>query len=106
MPLTAKSEPWDADSPYYYIALAVAGAVAGAAVPKPLWAHYLGAVLGQAAYVLAFLKHGALFVLGLGFLAAFSLIFIAAAAIAAALRGFMARPTSPEDKGEQRPGRE
>lgn len=26
-PLTAKSEPWDASGPYYFVALAIAGAV-------------------------------------------------------------------------------
>jgi len=35
---------------YYFAGLAVAGAVSGVVVPKHLWAHYLGAVLGQAAY--------------------------------------------------------
>jgi hypothetical protein len=86
IPITGKSEPWDAESPYYFVALAVAGVVSGAVVPKPLWAHYLGAVLGQAAYELAFLKLGPLFVVGLVFLAAYSLIFLAAAAIVASLR--------------------
>jgi hypothetical protein len=46
IPVTGKSEPCDADSLYYFVALAVAGVVSGAVVPKPLWAHYLGAVLG------------------------------------------------------------
>jgi hypothetical protein len=86
IPVTGKSEPWDADSPYYFVALAIAGAVSGAVVPKPLWAHYLGAVLGQAAYGFAFLKLGPLFVVGLVFLAVYSLVFVAAAAIVASLR--------------------
>ena len=67
--MTGRNEPWDADSPYYFVALAVAGAVSGAVVPKHLWANYVGAVLGQAAYELAFLKLGPLFILGLVFLA-------------------------------------
>lgn len=86
IPVTGKSEPWDADLPYYFVALAIAGAVSGAVVPKSLWAHYVGAVLGQAAYELAFLKLGPLFVVGLVFLAVYSLIFVAAAAIVASSR--------------------
>ena len=85
-PVTGKSEPWDASGPYYFAALAVAGAVAGALVPRHLAAHYLGAILGQAAYELAFLPLGALFIPGLAFLAAYTTIFLGAAAIAAALR--------------------
>ncbi|HEU0259445.1 MAG TPA: hypothetical protein VFR57_08525 [Burkholderiales bacterium] len=86
MPLTGKMEPWDAESPYYFVALAVAGAVSGAIVPRHLWAHYLGAVLGQTAYELAFLKLGPLFPLGLVFLAGYSLIFLASAALVASFR--------------------
>ena len=66
--------------------LVVAGAVSGAVVPKHLWAHYVGAVLGQAAYELAFLKLGPLFILGLVFLAVYNIIFVVAAAIVASLR--------------------
>ena len=51
-----------------------------------LWAHYVGAVLGQAAYELAFVKLGPLFILGLAFLAGYSIIFVVAAAIVALLR--------------------
>ena len=79
VPLTGKAEPWDAEWPYYFVALAVAGGVSGAAVRRHLWAHYLGAVLGQVAYELAFLKLGPLFMLGLVFLAGYSLIFLASA---------------------------
>jgi len=84
--MTGRNEPWDADSPYYFVALAVAGAVSGAVVPKHLWAHYVGAVLGQAAYELAFLKLGPLFILGLVFLAGYSVIFVVSAAIVASFR--------------------
>lgn len=86
LPLTGKPEPWDAESPYYFLALGVAGAISGTVVPKRLWAHYVGAVLGQVAYELAFLKLGPLFIVGLLFLAGYSLIFVAAAAIVASLR--------------------
>lgn len=86
VPLTGKAEPWDAESPYYFVALALAGAVSGAIVPRHLWAHYLGAVLGQTAYELAFLKLGPLFPLGLVFLAGYSLIFLASGALVASFR--------------------
>jgi hypothetical protein len=46
----------------------------------------VGAVLGQAAYELAFVKLGPLFILGLAFLAGYSIIFVVAAAIVALLR--------------------
>ena len=86
VPVTGMSEPWDAEGPYYVVALAVAGAIAGGIVPKHLVAQYTGAILGQAAYELVFLQFGPLFVLGLAFLAGYSVIFLATAAITASLR--------------------
>ena len=83
---TGKSEPWDAEGPYYLIALAIAGAISGAVIPRHLGAHYIGAILGQAAYELVFLKLGPLFVLGLAFLAGYSIIFLGSAAILASFR--------------------
>ena len=95
VPLTGKSEPWDAEWPYYLISLACAGAISGAVVPKHLGAHYIGAVLGQAAYEVSFLNLGPLFVLGLAFLAAYSLIFLATAAVVASVRnGSSNEPTA------------
>ena len=79
-------EPWDVDSPYYWLALAVAGCVAGALAPKPLWAHYVGAVLGQALYQALFLRLGPLFLIGVLLLLGFSLIFVVTAAVAGYLR--------------------
>jgi hypothetical protein len=86
IPLTGKAEPWDAEFPYYFASLVLAGAISGAVVPKHFWAHYVGAILGQVAYALAFLKLGPLFIVGLVFLAGYSFIFVAAAAIVAWLR--------------------
>ena len=86
VPVTGQSEPWDADGFYYLVALAIAGAVSAAVIPRHLPAHYLGAVVGQAAYELAFLKLGPLFVLGLAFLMGYSIIFLGAAAIVAFFR--------------------
>ena len=86
VPLTGKSEPWDAESPYYVLALVVAGVLSGSLVPRHLAWHYMGAIAGQVAYELVFLKFGPLFVLGLAFLAGYSTIFLAGVAIVAALR--------------------
>ena len=77
--LTGQREPWDAEFPFYFVALLVAGAVAGTAAPKPLWAHYLGSLLGQLGYEAIFLKVGPLFLLGAVFLLGYCLVFVAAA---------------------------
>ncbi len=84
--LTGHAEPWDADGMFYAGSLAVAGSGAGALIPKPLWAHYFGAVVGQLVYELLFLDIGPLFLLGAVFLLGYSLIYLAAAAVAARIR--------------------
>ena len=86
IPITGKSEPWDAEGPYFVIGLLIAGAVSGSLVPKHLALHYLGSMSGQVAYELLFFKFGPLFFLGLVFLAGYNIIFLAGAAIVAALR--------------------
>lgn len=86
VPLTGKAEPWDAEGFYYLLALAIAGAISGALIPKHLAIQYIGAVVGQAAYEVVFLKVGALFVLGLVFLMGYSIIFLGAAAVVAGFR--------------------
>ena len=84
--LTGRPEPWDASGPYYVSALGVAGAISGALLPRSLVAHYLGAAFGQAIYELCFLPVGPLFLLGLLFLLGYSLVFLAAAAVAIVLK--------------------
>ena len=88
--LVGHREPWDADGLYYVAALLVAGAVAGLFAPKPLWAHYVGALVGQLGYELLFLHIGPLFILGAAFLLGYSLIFVAAVALVALLRARLA----------------
>ena len=78
--LTGHAEPWDADGPFYVAALAIAGSVAGLLAPRPLWAHYLGALIGQLGYEVLLLGVGPLFLLGAAFLLGYSLIFLIAAA--------------------------
>lgn len=85
--LTGQREPWDADGLFYVAALSLAGALAGWLAPRPLWAHYVGAVVGQVGYELLFLSVGPLFVVGVAFLLGYSLVFFAAAALGAWLRG-------------------
>ena len=84
--LSGHHEPWDAEGFYYAAALAVAGAVSGLVSPRPIWAQYLGAVLGQAAFELIFLPGGPLFLLGVAFMLGYSLIFVVTAALAGYLR--------------------
>ena len=92
--LTGHVEPWDADGLFYAGALIVAGSVAGAITPRPLWALYLGALSGQLVYELIFLRLGPLFFLGAAFLVGYSVIFLAAAALAGSIRRrLVSRPT-------------
>ncbi len=88
--LTGQLEPWDADGPFYIGSLAVAGALSGALTPRPRWAHYVGAFAGQLIYELVALRVGPLFVLGVVFLLAYSLVFAAAAAAASFARSALA----------------
>ena len=84
--LTSHREPWDADGSFYIVALVIAGAVAGALAPKPLWAHYVGSFAGQLGYELIFLHVGPLVVVGAVFLLVYCAVFSMAAALAAVFR--------------------
>lgn len=84
--LTGHEEPWDAEGLFYVASLALCGVISGALIPKPVWAHYVGSVLGQALYELTFLPLGPLFVLGLGFLLGYSLLFLGGALVGSRVR--------------------
>lgn len=84
--LVGRQEPWDADGQFYLLALVVAGVIAGFVTPRPLWAHYLGAFVGQLAYEVSFLPMGPLLVLGIAFLLGYSVVFLMGAAVAGILR--------------------
>ncbi len=83
--LTGQAEPWDAGL-YYSGALLAAGLFSGVAVPKPLWAHYLGGLVGQALYLLLFLPPSPLMVVGLVFLLVWSLLLLVGAYAGARVR--------------------
>jgi hypothetical protein len=65
----------------------IAGAVAGAMAPGPLWAHYVGSFAGQLGYELLFLRVGALVVIGAVFLLGYCVAYSMAAALAGWVRG-------------------
>ncbi len=84
--ITGMAEPWDADSPYYPVALLTGGVALGFIWPEKPWIIFLAIWLGQLAYMVLFLPLGPLAVLGVGFLAGFSLVAFAGAALSAAVR--------------------
>src|SRR5262245_21507872 len=92
--LTGKREPWDAAALFYVVALLFAGGISGALAPKPLWAHYVGSIVGQLSYEIFFLKTGPLFVLGAMFLLGYCLLFV----LAASLTSYIVRRFSKVDK--------
>jgi hypothetical protein len=83
-------EPWDTDGNFYVAALFVAGALAGTLSPKPLWAHYVGAIIGQLGYELTILHVGPLFLLGVVFLLAYGVVYLVAAALGGYVRSKIA----------------
>ena len=79
--MTGQTEPWDAESVYYFAALFVAGAIAAIPGFRPVWAIYLGIFLGQLLFILFFLPSGPLLAVGLIFIAVYSLLSLVAAVI-------------------------
>jgi len=92
--VTGHKEPWDAEGFFYIGSLFAVGVIAGFSIPKPLWALYLGSVVGQMIYELIFLSLGPLFVLGVGFLLGYSLLFLVGALIGSRLRLYFNAQTS------------
>ncbi len=83
--ISGQAEPWDAGL-YYCGALLAAGLLSGVTVPKPLWAHYLGGIVGQALYLLLFLPSSPLMAVGLVFLLVWSLLLLVGAYAGAHIR--------------------
>lgn len=90
--LVGHQEAWDAGGGYYPVGLVVGGGLAGVLAPKPLWALYVGAVLGQLGYMLIFLPTGPLLAVGIIILLVASMLFLLAAAIGGFLRTRLAHP--------------
>jgi hypothetical protein len=76
---TGHREPWDAEPVFYIAALIVGGLISGFLVPRPLWAHYVGSVVGQLGYEILFLQLGALLLLGAVFMLGYSVVFLVGA---------------------------
>ena len=74
-PLVAEAaEPWDAESPYYFISLFVAGGVVGLACPRHILATFLGLIFGEMVYMLVVLPSGPLLPLGVLFMFGYGLV--------------------------------
>jgi hypothetical protein len=88
--LTGRSEPWDAEGAYYAGSLFASGAVGGLLFPQHWPSVTLGVFTGQLLVilggVLADPASGALWPLGLVFLAAYTMLTLVAALLTAALR--------------------
>ena len=84
--VTGSAEPWDAESPYYFVSLFVAGAIVGLLCPRHIWSAFLGIVVGQLVYLLVFLPSGPLLPLGVLFLLGYGLLSLLGAVLASRLR--------------------
>ena len=72
--ITEAVEPWDAESPYYFVSLFIAGGLVGLLCPRLIWVAFLGIVVGQLAYMLIVLPSGPLLPLGVLFLFGYALL--------------------------------
>ena len=74
--LVGEAEPWDAEPGlrffYYPTALLLAGFVSGLAARRRAGTAYWGLIIGQLAFMFAFLPMGPLMILGLGYLAVYT----------------------------------
>ena len=78
-------EPWDAESPYYFVSLFLSGLFLGAIVPKHVWATLVGIVAGQLTYMLIFLPTGPLLPLGVVYLCIYGFLTLFGAFLSAKL---------------------
>lgn len=83
---TGHAEPWDSDGLYYPLALFAAGIVLGSIGPRAIWAHAVGVVLGQLLYMVIFLPLGPLLLVGIVFLAGYSVLTLGGAGLGVAFR--------------------
>lgn len=83
--VTGNPEPWDGSMAYYLGGLFLAGFVSAWIAPRPVWTYYLGALIGQVAYML-FAGAGAMILAGALFTALFSVAALAGAFVAKSIR--------------------
>jgi len=86
---TGMAEPWDAETPYYFICLFSAGFITGILCPRHIWAVLLGIVIGQLLYMLIFLPLGPLIIIGVPFMFLYGLLALLGAFSGAATRRFV-----------------
>lgn len=84
--VTGSAEPWDAESPYYFVSLFTAGAIVGFLYPVHILSEFSGIVAGQLIYLLVFLPSGPLLPLGVIFLVGFGLVSLLGAFLASRTR--------------------
>jgi len=84
--ITGTVEPWDAKSPYYFLSLVAWGLILGLWSPRKIWVHYLGAMLGQLAYLLVFIGASPFILLGVLFLLGYTLLVLFGAFIGSRVR--------------------
>jgi hypothetical protein len=72
--ITEAAEPWDAESPYYFVSLFIAGGLVGLLCPRHILAAFLGIVVGQLVYMLIVLPSGPLLPLGVLLLFSYGLL--------------------------------
>jgi hypothetical protein len=92
--VTTAAEPWDAESPYYFVSLFVAGVLVGFLWPRQTWLAFIGIVVGQLVYMFLFLPSGPLSPLGVLFLIFFGLVSLLGLALASRVRRGMGRADS------------
>lgn len=97
--VTGTVEPWDADSPYYFISLFFVGALLGWLYPQNIWTVFLGIVFGQLVYLLVFLPSGPLLLLGIIFLFSFGVLSLAGAALASRIKHRLESTSSGNGRG-------
>ncbi|MGA7298160.1 MAG: hypothetical protein WBW92_11705 [Rhodanobacteraceae bacterium] len=74
-----------------FIALPLAGFLAGLLAGRPYWVLYVGGVLGQLLYMLIALPMGPLLPFGIAVLLVYTLLFLAAALVGCAARKVIVR---------------
>jgi hypothetical protein len=84
--MTGHKEPWDDVGHFYPLGLLVAGVLSGLVSPRIRWAYYVGSILGQLIFVLAFLATGPLIAVGVLTMCIYAVVFLLAALLASDLR--------------------